>query len=88
MGHGPHVKPALLPWTQCTDHSIVSVCCAAASTCGAGTGTHVRYLWQNDPCPLLECPLYSAGTPYKLPASPFWAPLAPAAGATAAQLPQ
>ena len=39
-------------------------------------GSHVRYLWQADPCPLLECPLYSRGTYYKLPASPFWAPLA------------
>ena len=37
--------------------------------------SHVRYLWESDPCPLLECPLYSQGTAYKLPASPFWAPL-------------
>ena len=37
--------------------------------------THVRYLWHSTPCTLLNCPIYSDGSYYKLPASPFFAKL-------------
>lgn len=37
--------------------------------------THLRYLWHSTPCTLLNCPIYSDGSYYKLPASPFFVEL-------------
>ena len=37
--------------------------------------SYVRYLWHSTPCALLNCPIYSDGSYYKLPASPFFASL-------------
>ena len=36
------------------------------------TASHLRYLWHSTPCALFDCPLYSDGSSYKLPASPFF----------------
>jgi sialate O-acetylesterase len=36
----------------------------------------IRYLWRSNPCPLLNCSIYSDGSFYKLPAAPFWTTVA------------
>lgn len=82
-----------LPGTGWTNTTVTTsaVASSSATVTLAGTwpkATMVRFLWRNNPCALLSCPLYSDGSYYKLPAGPFWLkvsrtalPLAPLARA-------
>ncbi|XP_014790821.1 sialate O-acetylesterase [Octopus bimaculoides] len=53
-----------------TNENQTSIFLSSNVTCYGECVCDIRYAWQDSPCPLKKCPIYSQGT--NLPAAPFW----------------